>query len=477
MPGAAYNSGSFKDPEGRVFEAGGRVFRTLSVPARERMETLVADGVLRDFAADGLLVETALIPSAEAGLDPQEHGATILEHARVPVVSYPYEWSFDMLRDGALLTLDLMDRCLEKDLILKDGTAYNVMPVGGRMRYIDVLSIDYYRPGQPWEGYSQFCQEFLFPLMLASYKGVDFRPFLRGALSGIKAADLVRLGRPRDWFRPGFLKHVTLQAMLARAMGKKDVALRDAFEDAKLSRDVVRNTVSGLRRVVKKLPYSSAGAEWIDYVRDNTYAAEERAAKTEFVRRAMDTITPATVADLGCNTGEFSLAAAAGGAQVLSLDIDTACINAFYLRLKNHPDRDRILPLVADLTNPSPAQGWSLAERAGLIERIGSDAFLALALVHHICITANVPILEFVEVLAQIAPAGVVEWVDKSDDMVQRLLRNRKDVFETYDWSHFSAALERRFRIDTVEESHGGRRKLCLLRPLERPGAGLDRQI
>ncbi|MDJ0893612.1 MAG: methyltransferase [Alphaproteobacteria bacterium] len=465
MPGPAYNPASFRDPEGRVFEAEGRVFRSLSDGALERMEALWKDGVLEALADDGLIIPTQFLTAEQFTPPVNGCGPALLEHARVPVVSYPYEWSFDMLRDGALLTLDLLERCLDHDLILKDGTALNVMPVGARMTFIDVLSIDVYEPGQPWEGYTQFCQEFLFPLMLTAYKEVDFRALLRGATSGVTASELAHLARLRDWIRPGFFKHVVLQAMLARSMEKKDLAVRGAFNKTVLPKAALQTTIRGLKRVIELLDFAPGDSTWIGYAEEHSYDAEARAAKLDFVRNAVRRLAPASLVDIGCNVGEYSMLAAADAKRVVALDVDPACVNALYLRLRDDSYRDRVLPLVADLTNPSPTQGWALVERPGLLGRVQSDAFLALALVHHICISANVPLQAFVDVLRQIAPVGVVEWVDKSDDMVQRLLRNRKDVFAEYTWDQFKAAVETAFHLASVQDSHGGRRKLCLLTP------------
>ena len=124
-----------------------------------------------------------------------------------------------------------------------------------------------------------------------------------------------------------------------------------------------------------------------------------------------------------------------------------------------------MIPIVGDLLNPTPALGWNLTERRDLFERIRSESFFALALVHHLAIGGNVPLPRVVETLHRIAPSGVVEWVDKQDAMVQRMLRNRTDVFEDYTWDVFRLELERRFNIVKTVETHNGARRLCLLEP------------
>ena len=458
-----FDRASFKDPEGRVFERDGRIYRTLSEAARARMQTLFDDGILPPLIEEGLVIPSRLIPARQAALDPTIYGAVVMEHARIPVITYPYEWSFDMLRAAALLTLDLLMRCLDHDLILKDATAFNVALVKGRMRLIDVLSIDHYQDGQPWDGYSQFCREFLFPLMLTAYKGVAFQPWLRSSLTGIQAGDLARLFGPRDLFRPGVFKHVVMQAKLERSFADQDLELRRSFMQAKIGKNMIRANLARLASIILGMRPRQQDSAWIGYTADSPYSDAEEEMKRAFVAHALDEAGSRRVIDLGANTGAYSVVAAAQADLVISADMDPACVDVLFRRVGNQPDGAKLVPMVLDLTNPSPSQGWALAERKDLFERLQTDAFLALALVHHICIGGNVPLDQFVALLARMGRAGVVEWIDKEDEMVQRLLRNRVDIFSDYSWSAFTTALDRHFEIQYTRESHGGRRRLCFV--------------
>ena len=460
-----FDPGSFKDPEGRVFLANGEVYRTLGAAAEGRMRALAEDGVLDRLAADGLLIPTRLVSAADAGLDPREVGEAVLHHERIGVFTYPFEWSFEMLRDAALVTLDLLEACLGRGLVLKDASAYNVAPHNGRMVFFDALSIDRHEDGTPWDGYAQFCREFLFPLMLTAYRGVDFQHWFRGRLDGLALADIARLVSWRDCLRPGVLRHVVLQARLERSFARADVKLRASFRDVKYSRDLIAANVRGLRKLVRGLRYKAAGSVWIDYGKESSYSEESRKTKADFVARALERLAPEQVVDLGCNVGDYSLIAARLARRVVSLDADPACIDALYRRLRDGRVVN-VAPLVGDLLNPSPGLGWNLRQRAPLFERIGaSGAFLALALIHHIRIGGNVPLAAVLDLLRGLAPAGVVEWVDKRDSMVQRMLRNRVDVFDDYDWPTFEALARERFTVAEVVDIHGGERKLCLLTP------------
>lgn len=234
---AAFDPGSFKDPDGRVIVHRGEVYRTLTEDTARRMranhETLEA------LSRDGKLIASRLISREEAGLPAELCGETLLHHERVPVVTYPFEWSFDMLREAAVCTLDVLKQCLAQGLILKDATAYNVAFHRGRMVFIDTLSIDTYAEGEPWEGYAQFCREFLFPLMLTAYRGVEFQPWFRGRLNGLALADLARLLSWRDLVRRGVLRHVVLQRRLESWFAGADVDIRGRFRDIRFSKQMI----------------------------------------------------------------------------------------------------------------------------------------------------------------------------------------------------------------------------------------------
>jgi SAM-dependent methyltransferase len=457
-----FDPGSFKDAEGRVFEYDGRIFRSLAPAAASRMQRLFDHGHIPQLIEAGLIVPSWLAPKDLPLFPEYLPPGSVMEHARVRAFTYAYEWPFEMLRDAALLTLELIERCLAAGLILKDATPYNVAYFEGRLVFIDVLSIDDYVEGQPWDAYGQFCREFLFPMMLTAYKGVDFQAWLRGSFNGIPARDIWRIFGLREVFRKGVLKHAYLQSAFEKSFGGSDDQVRGKFSQSVFSKDMILANVRSLRQLIKGLPYEHGKTEWSDYENDHSYNDADQQAKLAFVTEALAATKPDQMVDIGCNTGHYSMAAAETASQVIAADIDPACINTLYRRLAK-AGTTNITPVVANLLNPSPALGWNLAERRPLLDRLKSDGFLALALVHHICITGNVPITEFVALLAELGRGGVVEWVDKKDQMVERMLRNREDVFDDYTWNHFRVALEAHFTLERIQDSHEGARKLVMV--------------
>ncbi len=329
-----FHPASFRDPEGRVFLIGERVFRTLSTTARDRMLELEGDGRLRKLIDEGVLLPCRLTSASEAGKDVRECGEIIMEHEKIPILTYPYEWSFDMLRDAALTTLDLTISCLEKGLILKDATPFNIAFHKNRMVFIDTLSIDYYREGQPWEAYSQFCREFLLPLMLTAHKGIEFQPWLRGELNGLQISALSRVFGYFDAPFRGITTHIHLQAALEKYLAKKDVSLRRNFEKVRLSKPRLLKMLRGLRRTVETMKYRPNNSLWSNYERDNSYTLEDEALKERFVRDAGTMLGSARWVDIGSNSGKYSECLSSTAKSVVGLEADPSAINAYYKRFR-----------------------------------------------------------------------------------------------------------------------------------------------
>jgi len=458
-----FEPGSFKDPDGRIFYLGDTVCRSLSGQAADRMQRLDELGHLASLVEAGLMVPTRLVSVADEGIDIEGASSTILQHDRIAVMSYCYEWPFSLLRDAALVTLEIIERCLAFDCILKDATPYNIALYKGRPVLIDVLSIDNYEKGAPWEGYAQFCREFLFPLLLSAHKKIDVHDILRGSLNGMSLEVADGLFSFSDICKTGVLKHVKLQAMLQRSFRKSEFNAKRSYHESHFGKELILANVRGLRKILNKVAPSTTDSTWIDYTDSHSYDADEEAEKMAFVRSILETHNPGRVIDIGCNTGVYSRIASESANSVVSLDFDAACIDRLY-RQGRRDKIENIFPIVANMLNPSPGMGWMLQERMSLFDRIQGDAFLALALVHHIAISGNIPLKNFVEALSGLADGGIVEWVDKSDPMVKTLLKNRRDVFDHYTWDHFKYVLEQSFDMEKVIEIGGGRRRLCLVR-------------
>jgi SAM-dependent methyltransferase len=176
------------------------------------------------------------------------------------------------------------------------------------------------------------------------------------------------------------------------------------------------------------------------------------------VERALSGGTPRVVLDLGCNTGEYSRLALRHAGHVVALDGDADSVEALY---RAERGSTKLSPLVSDLHNPTPAQGWQLRERAALLDRLKGDFVLALALVHHLRISAGVPLADVIHFLLDRAPEGIIEWVDRDDSMVKQMLRLRPDVYPDYNWPTFESMLKTHARLLSVSGAEGATRRLC----------------
>jgi SAM-dependent methyltransferase len=454
-------SGSFRDRNGNVYYRGGRVFRALSPTALANWNLLRETEFFARRAADGSIIGTRVAPE-EA---PPAGAAAVLEHDRVPFVSYPYEWTFGMLRDAALLHLDLMREALDEGMILKDATPYNIQWIGARPVHIDLPSFEALRPGQLWVGYRQFCELFLYPLMLEAYRKVPFRPWLRGRIDGIPAEQMRRLMSARDLLRPGVFMHVVAQNALQRryAGGGQDV--RGKLADAGFGREMILNNVKKLRALVAKLAPPRTRTEWADYDSTHSYDSVDFEAKAAFVREAAESRRWRRAWDIGCNTGTFSRIVAPHADQVVAMDGDPEAIEQFYRREREADEWLPILPLVINLADASPNQGWLGAERKGLAERGRPDLMLCLALVHHVVITANIPLKQFIGWLADLGTSVVIEFVGREDEMVRILLTNREDQYPDYEPETFRALLAEHFAIEAERPLKGGKRHVYFASP------------
>jgi hypothetical protein len=445
--------GSFRDPDSRVFVTPEGVFRVLSQSGLEEWEALAGSPLWQALQEERRVVQTErVVPDALPDLLTLD-AAAVLRHERVPFISYPYEWTFSMLQDAALAHLELNRRALAADLTLKDASSYNVQWRGAEPLFIDVGSFERLRPGEPWAGYRQFCMLFLFPLMLQAYKDLPFHPLLRGALDGISPHDArALLSSRRERMRKGVLANVTLHARLEANYA--DVGGREVKRDmrrAGFSKELLEANVRKLEKIVRGLRWKAGDTAWTGYGTDNTYDDESADHKARFVREAAARRPGGLTWDLGCNDGTYSRIAADFADHVVAVDADHATVEALYRGLREERRTD-ILPLVMSITDPSPDLGWRGRERASLERRGAPDLTLCLALVHHVTITGNVPVREFLTWLRSLDTALVIEFPDRTDPMVQRLLGGKRDdANPDYEKGLFERALEEHFQVDRAE--------------------------
>lgn len=459
---------SFRDPDGYVFRHADRIFRALGSAFVPILNDIEQSGLLTSLVQDGLVVSTTRVDGrlrAEL-LASHQPASELVEHELLAPITYPYEWSISMLADAGILTLDLQLRLLTAGLSLKDATAYNVQFRNGKPVFIDLTSIE--RPARLdlWKALGQFNQMFTFPLLLNREQGWDLRSYFLGSLGGRTLEQVSRgFGSISRW-RPSLLLDLTLPLLLGRRVEKQEPAQPAVAVQSKGpgSPEAQRANLGRLRSKVRGLAqgYRPSGV-WADYTATCTYDAAASNAKRDLIKAYLDRHHPPQVLDLGCNTGEYSYLAARAGSRVLSVDQDHDAIEMLYRRLKKEPAA--ITPLVADLSNPSPGIGFRNQERDPLFARIESDLVFALALLHHLLVSANLSLEASRDLLFDLSRDHVVlEFVPTDDPMFRRLLRFRSEDFSWLTLDSCREVLKQRF---TVVEEHpvaGTPRTLLFLR-------------
>ncbi|MDF0652089.1 MAG: class I SAM-dependent methyltransferase [Nitrospira sp.] len=445
--------GSFRDPRGYVYRHGDRIFRTVTNAGKEQFDFVRRSGLFDLLMRDERLlpfdlIERALLPD---GFD--EAAPYVLEVPKLTFVSFPYEWPFPALKAAALLHLDIQLTALDHGVTLSDASAYNIQFIGAAPTFIDHLSFQRYEQGEMWAGHRQFCEQFLIPLLLRSLFGISHNAWYRGSLDGISVVEFSRLLTWRHYLKKDLLTHVLLQSLLQRStestLRGQDLD-KTTVREGNLPVQAYRKLLTGLRRWINSLePLQTSKSTWQDYAKENSYQADELGKKVAFVRDFAAQHRPRQLWDFGCNVGAFSKAALEGGAEyVVGFDLDQGALDECYAQAR--ASQMPIQSVVMDMANVSPDQGWMGVEREGLGARRSADALVALAVVHHLAISRNIPFGELLDWLIDLAPCGVIEFVPKTDPMVQKLLALRADIFEDYTWDFFTDRIARRARIDRV---------------------------
>ena len=466
-PAAEREPGSYRDPSGFVFRREGVLYRQVNTVFADDWAAFESSGLHQALVGEGVLVADK---PAAIDMAPEQGAVAVIQPDEIGFISFPYEWSFSQLKDAALLTLRAQAMASERGMTLRDASGYNVQFREGRPVLIDTLSFERAREGEPWKPYRQFCEHFLAPLALMAHRDGRLGLLLRTWIDGVPLDLASELLPRRTRFSAGIAAHIHLHARAqqrhAADAGKPDSGA--APRSVTMSEGRRLALLDHLRRTVEGLRLPAHGTEWADYADQTSYSAAGTASKEAIVRRMLEAVAAEggrRAWDVGANTGRYSAIAAAAGFEVLAADIDWAAVERHYLALRAAGEK-RIMPLLADIAEPSPAIGWANVERASLLERANADVVIALALVHHLAIGRNVPLAMVAELLARLAPNLVVEWVPKEDPMVQRLLASREDIFADYSAEGFRAAFARSFEIVDEAPIEDSRRILFRMRAL-----------
>lgn len=452
---AERNRASFRDPSGFLFSRGGILYRQINKRYEEDYSLLMGSGLYDNLTKNGLL-----IPHEEADEQPAAPpvAVKVIRPQRVNFVSYPYEWSFSQLKDAALATLSIQRRAMKRGMSLKDASAYNIQFHLGKACLIDTLSFEAYKEGAPWVAYKQFCQHFLAPLALMSKVDVRLSQLLRIYIDGIPLDIASRLLPYRTRFNFGLATHIHWHAKAqSRYAGQKVES-----SNRRISRDALTGLIDSLTNTVQALDWKPVGTDWGEYYSFTNYSDSAFEEKKNIIADWVLRVQPKSVWDLGANTGLFTRIASDSGIPSVSFDIDPAAVEKNYRQLKAAKEKN-ILPLVMDLTNPSPSLGWNHSERDSLTSRAPAEMVFALALIHHLAISNNVPLSQIAEFFHGLGKWLVIEFVPKEDSQAQKLLAAREDIFNEYTMDEFENVFDAKFFIREKLAIPGSNRFLYLM--------------
>jgi hypothetical protein len=445
---------SFRDPAGALFWQSGAIYRGINRCYERQFHAARDSGLYEKCVGGKLLLPFEVLKSSDAYPD----YIAVLEPRQLSFISYPSEWSFDQLKDAAIVTLELHLEALRHGMLLKDASAFNIQMVDGRPCLIDHLSFDLLTEHAVWPAYGQFCRHFLAPLALMAYVDLGLGRLFQIFIDGVPLDLAARLLPRRTRLSPSLFMHLHLHARLVQKHGggSKKVAARP------LSAESMTAIARSLLGLVRKLSPRRQATEWGDYYSDTNYSKAAFSAKEHILRELVRRSAPRTVWDIGANDGHFSRAIRDLVGEIVAMDIDPEAVNKNYLQCKRDGITN-ITPLVVDINNPTPAFGFANRERRALSDRGRPDLIVALALVHHLAIANNLPFAHIAGFLAGQCRSLVIEFVPKSDSQVQRLLLNRKDIFDEYSEERFREAFSSAFTIIERRSIPSSERTLYLM--------------
>lgn len=452
------HTASFRDPSGFLFYDQGELFRQVNHSYANHYDQLMESGLYNTLVEAGLLIPHLDVSNE---LELSEGGYKVIKPEPIQFLSYPYEWAFSQLRDAALTTLKIQKHAVKFGLSLKDSSAYNIQFHHGRPLMIDTLSFEPLDKGKPWVAYRQFCQHFLAPLSLMAFRDIRLGNLLRTYIDGIPLDLASTLLPTRTRLNMGLLFHIHLHASAQKRFSSTSIKSEN-IQGRSLGRYGLEGIMEGLEKATMNLGWEPGGTEWGDYYDFHGYDSESFDRKTALVEEFLDQLNPTSAWDLGANIGTFSRLLSDRGIPTIAFDFDPAAVEMNYRRCVEKSE-SHLLPLVMDLTNPSPSIGWSNQERQSLLDRGPADLVLALALMHHLAISNNVPFDDLANFFSVISRWLIIEFVPKEDPQVQRLLASREDIFEDYSIEVFEKIFNKSFEVHRKEVVANSNRTLFLM--------------
>lgn len=445
---------SFRDPSGYVFKKDGGVYRGISKSFKENFDLFISTGLYKK------LIDKKLLVSHKEQKETNSF-YKIIKPQLIPFISYPYEWCFSQYKDAALLTLQIAKMALDHSMVLKDASAYNIQFVGAKPIFIDTLSFEKYEENKPWVAYKQFCQHFLAPLVLASHKDVRLMLLMRDFIDGIPLDLADKIIPTIIKLNPSIYLHISMHSRMQNKYAD-DVKTKTPSRKEIFSKSSFYALLQNLESTIGGLKFKLPATEWGEYYDNTNYNEKSAKLKKKTVLSMVKQINPKSVWDMGANDGTYSRLAEKSNIPTVAFDIDPVAVEKGYLQAKEN--NENLLFLLQDITNPSPGIGFDNTEREPIKERGSADLILALAIIHHLSISNNLPLEKTAQYFASLGKNLVIEFVPKSDSKVQKLLATREDIFPDYTEEGFEKEYSKFFKLIKKVKINHSKRTLYLFK-------------
>ena len=472
------NHRSFRDPAGFTFWTEGHLFRIVKQLGYDDYLAFENSSTAKRYRESGSIVSTRRLDPASVQNDggvpisetyQEQGGELLLEHEPLPFPNFPYEWATEMLHRAASLTLALTLDLAAEGLGLKDATPYNVMFRGSAAVFLDVLSIERRRLGDPiWLPEAQFVRSFLLPLAVWRAFGVPPNQILLTHRDGLEPAEVYRWLPFWRKLSPSWLALASIPVWLGHLRRSNDSALYRStlLSDNEQARFILTARLKSLQRRVASATPPDTSSMWADYAEgEKSYSRGQFSAKEDFVGGALREFCPPRVLDVGCNNGYFSFLAARNRAETVAIDLDPVVVGQVWRRAA--AERLDVLPLVVNLARPTPAMGWNGCEHSSFLERARGrfDLVLMLAVLHHLMVTERIPVEEILDMIASLTTnLALVEYVDPQDPMFHKLARGRDHLYSGLTPEAFENICQRRFEILRIAPVYHSTRRMYVLR-------------
>ncbi|SDF13815.1 hypothetical protein SAMN05421855_10686 [Ulvibacter litoralis] len=448
---------SFRDPSGYIFHDNGILRRVIHPIYFPQYSKLKESGFFKTLISKGLLISHEETSASEEKI--------IITPEKIPFITNPYEWSFDQFKHAALHTLKIQKFALSKGFILKDASAYNVTFHKGAPIFIDTLSFDFYEENTPWRAYKQFITHFFGPLVLVKYHGTEVFKMLQTHIDGIPVSLIASMLPSKTKLSSTLYTNIHL---LAKMESKHSEDYKAETKVAKLSLKAQNNIIDSLYDYIKNLTLKE-DSEWGNYYTKTNYEAAAFEAKKALIKEWISPLKPQKLIDVGGNDGTFARAILDQVPQVIVTDIDNKAVGLNYLQSRKNKETN-MLPFVCDVLQPAPGIGFNNTERTSLIERLHEfepDVTMALALIHHITLSGNVPFEKSAAFFAKFSNQLIIEFPTREDSWVESLLVRKREFinhFDFYNEVNFEAGYKKYFSLEKKSIISGTKRILYLFK-------------